>query len=150
MADKKSKKASSSKIPPDKFPSVKPELVTPSQLVKFDPHQITHVNSLDKLSSSRMVSLGKPIQSPSFAKALASDYDHFAKQIVASIPATPVKTRYAKTSPFLPLYDKKLFHVKFLHKNITNPLTLIKYYYLTNPHNGLQQHFAPPDQYKTI
>jgi hypothetical protein len=151
MADKKSKKSSSSRIPPDKLPSVKPELVTLSQLVKFDPHQITLVNSPDKPSSSKMVSLGKPVQqSQSFAKALTSDYDPFAKQIVASTPAAPVKTKYAKVSPFLPLYDEKLLHIEFHHKNITNPLTLIKYYYPTNPHDGAQQHFYPPDQNKTI
>jgi hypothetical protein len=151
MADKKSKNPSSNRIPPNKLHTVKPELVTPSQLVKFDPHQITHVNSPDKPSSSRMVSLGKPVQqSPSFAKALTSDYDPFAKQIVASTPTTHVKSKYAKTSHFLPLYDEKLLHIEFLHRNITNPLTLIKYYYPTNPHDGTQQHFAPPDQYKTI
>ena len=151
MADKKSKNPSSNKIPPNKLHTVKPELVTPSQLVKFDPHQITHVNSPDKPSSSRMLSLSKPVQqSPSFAKALTSNYDPFAKQIVASTPTTHVKSKYAKTSPFLPLYDEKLLHIEFLHRNITDPLTLIKYYYPTNPHDGTQQHFAPPDQYKTI
>uniref|UniRef100_A0A2N9J5I8 Uncharacterized protein n=1 Tax=Fagus sylvatica TaxID=28930 RepID=A0A2N9J5I8_FAGSY len=60
MAGKNSKKAtSSSRIPPNKLPDVKPELVTPSQLVKYDPHQITQINSPDKPSSSRMVPLGK-------------------------------------------------------------------------------------------
>ena len=68
MADKKPKKASSSRIPLDKLLTVKPELVTPSQLVKFDPHQITLVISPDKLSSPRMVFLGKPVQSPSLLK----------------------------------------------------------------------------------
>jgi hypothetical protein len=106
MADKKSKKASFSSIPPNKLPSVKPELVTCSQLVKFDPHQITPVNSPDKPSSSRMVSLGKPVQSLSFAKALTSDYDPFAKQKVASTPAAPFKTKYAK-SPISSLYMMK-------------------------------------------
>ena len=113
--------------------------------------QITPVNSPNKPSSSRIVPLGKPMQqSPSFARALTSDYDPFAKQIVASTPAASVKPTYAKTSPFLPLYDEKLLYIEFHHKNIPNPLTLIKYYYPTNPHDGAQQHFAPPNQYKTI
>ena len=47
MAGKNFKKAatSSSKVPPNKLPDIKPELVTPSQLVKYDPHQISPVNS---------------------------------------------------------------------------------------------------------
>uniref|UniRef100_A0A2N9G9K2 Reverse transcriptase/retrotransposon-derived protein RNase H-like domain-containing protein n=1 Tax=Fagus sylvatica TaxID=28930 RepID=A0A2N9G9K2_FAGSY len=58
--------------------------VTPSQFVTYDPHQITPVNSTVKTSSSRMVSLGKPVrQSPSFAKALTSDYDPFAKALTS-------------------------------------------------------------------
>ena len=90
MADKKSKKASSSsRISPNKLPTVKSELVTLSQLVKFDHHQITTVNSPNKLSSSRMVSLGKPAQSTSFAKALTSPNDPFNKHIVPSTPAAP-------------------------------------------------------------
>ena len=97
-----------------------------------------------------MVSLGKPVQqSPSFAKALSSDYDPFAKQIVVPPPTAPTKS-YAKTFPYLPLYDEKLLHIEFYHKNITNPLILIKYYFPTNPHDGAQQHFAPLDEYKTI
>ena len=98
-----------------------------------------------------MVSLSKPVQpSPSFAKTLTSDYDPFAKQTVGPTPTAPIKSKYTKTSYFFSLYDEKLFHIEFLHKNITNPLTLIKYYYPTNSHDGTQQHFAPPDQYKTI
>ena len=150
MADKKSKKASSNRIPPDKLPTIKPGLVTPSQFVKFDPHQITPVNSPEKTSSSRMISLDKPVQSPSFAKTLTSDYNPFNKHIVASTPAAPIKSRNAKTSPFLSLYDEKLFHIEFIHKNITNPLSLIKYYFPTHPTDGAQQHFNPLDQYKTI
>jgi hypothetical protein len=97
-----------------------------------------------------MVSLGKPVQqSPSFAKALSSDYDPFAKQIVVPPPIAPTKS-YAKTFPYLLLYDEKLLHIEFHHKNITNPLILIKYYFPTNPHDGAQQHFAPLDEYKTI
>ena len=80
-----------------------------------------------------MIPLGKPVQqSPSFARSLTSDYDPIAKQIVASTLAAPVKSKYAKTSHFLPLYDEKLLHIEFHHKNITNPLTLIKYYYPTH------------------
>ena len=150
MADKKPKKASSSRIPLDKLLTVKPELVTPSQLVKFDPHQITTVNFPDKPSSSKMVSLGKPAQSTSFAKALTSSYDPFNKHIVPSTPVAPIKTKNAKTSPFHPLYDEKLFHIEFIHRSITNPLHLIRAYFPTHPSDGAQQHFSPTDQNKTI
>ena len=62
MADKKSQKPSSSRNPPIKKPTIKTELITPSQLVSYDPHQITPVNSpIKTTSSSRMVSFGKPI-----------------------------------------------------------------------------------------
>jgi hypothetical protein len=97
-----------------------------------------------------MVFLGKPIQSPSFAKALTNDYDSFNKHIVVSTLAAPIKSKHAKTSPFLSLYDEKLLHIEFIHKNITNPLSLIKYYFPTHPTDGAQQHFIPHDQYKTI
>ena len=150
MADKKPKKASSSRIPLDKLLTVKPELVTPSQLVKFDSHQITTGNSPDKPSSSRIVSLGKLVQNSSFAKALTSDYDPFNKHIVPSTPAAPIKSRKIKTSHFFSLYDEKKFHIEFIHKNITNPLSLIKYYFFTHPTDGAQQHLNPPDLYKTI
>ncbi len=100
MADKKSPKPSSSRNPnPTKNSIVKNEqqfslgLVTPRQLATYDPHQITHVNSPIKTSSSRMVSLGKPIQqSPFFAKALTSDYDPFAKKVDVPLPTTPTQT----------------------------------------------------------
>ena len=88
--------------------------------------------------------------SPSFAKALTNDYDSFNKHIVVSTLATPIKSKHAKTSPFLSLYDEKLLHIEFIHKNITNPLSLIKYYFPTHPTDGAQQHFIPHDQYKTI
>jgi hypothetical protein len=93
MADKKSQKPSSSKNPPVKKPIVKTELVTPSQLVSYDSHQITPVNSPVKTtSSSKIVSHGKPIQqSLSFARALTSDYDTFAKQVVVPPPTTPTR-----------------------------------------------------------
>jgi peptide methionine sulfoxide reductase MsrA len=97
-----------------------------------------------------MVSLGKPVQSPSFAKTLSRDYDPFNKQIVPSAPVAPIKTRKSKLSPFISLYDEKLFHIEFIHKNITNPLLLIKYYFPAHPTDGAQQHFNPNDQYKTI
>ena len=112
MAGKNSKKAatSSNRVPPNKLPDIKLELVTPSQLVKYDPHQITHTNFPNKPSSSRMISLGKPAQSSSFAKALTSDYDPFNKKIVSATPAAPIKSKSAKTvSPYVPLYGVKLF-----------------------------------------
>ena len=149
MADKKSQKTSSSRNPPVKPPTIKNERVTPSQFVTYDPHQITYVNSPVKTSS--LVSLGKLVQqNPSFARALTSDYDPFAKQVTIPPPTAPIKSQYIKRSPYLPLYDHKLRHIEFHHRNISNPLTLIKYYYPTNPSDGAQQHFAPPDQYKTI
>jgi hypothetical protein len=90
MADKKSQEPSSSKnsTPVKKStasvknePPFSPGLIIPSQLVFYDPHQITPVHSPIKTSTSRMVSLGKPIQqSQSFARALTSDYDPFAKR----------------------------------------------------------------------
>jgi hypothetical protein len=90
-----------------------------------------------------MVFLGKPVQSPSFAKALTNDYDSFNKHIVVSTLAAPIKSKHAKTSSFLSLYDEKLLHIEFIHKNITNPLSLIKYYFPTHPTDGAQQHFIP-------
>jgi hypothetical protein len=158
MADKKSPKPSSSRNPnPAKNSIVKNEqqfslgLVTPRQLATYDPHQITPVNSLIKTSSSRMVSLGKPIQqSPFFAKALTSDYDPFAKKVDVPPPTTPTQTQYIKTSPYFPLYSHKLFHIEFHNRKITNPLTLIKYFYPTNPDDGAQLHFAPSDPQKTL
>ncbi len=93
MVGKNSKKAASctSKVPPNKLPEIKPELVTPSQLVKYDSHQISPVNSPNKPSSSRMVSIGKPAQSSSFAKALTESYDPFNKKIVLATPVAPAK-----------------------------------------------------------
>jgi hypothetical protein len=123
-----------------------PGLVTPSQLVIYDPHQITPVNSPIKSSTSRMTSFGKPIQqSLSFARALTNDYDPFAKK-----KALPAPTKYVKSSPYFPLYSHKLFYIEFHHQNISNPLTLTKYYYPTNPANGAQLYFAPPDPQKTL
>ncbi len=93
-----------------------------------------------------MTSLGKPIQqSQSFARALTNDYDPFAKK-----KALPAPTQYVKSSPYFPIYSHKLFHIEFLHRNIYNPLTLIKYYYPTNPADGAQLHFAPSDPQKTL
>ena len=87
MTGKNSKKASSSsRIPPNKLLDVKLELITPSQLVKYDPHQITQINSPNKPSSSRMVPLGKLVQSTSSAKALFNDYDPFKKKKNWSLP----------------------------------------------------------------
>jgi hypothetical protein len=150
MAGKNSKKAtSSSRIPPNKLPDIKPELVTPSQLVKYDPHQITQINSPDKSSSFRMVPLGKPVQSTSFAKALSSDYDPFNKKLVPTTPAAPIKSRNAKTvSPYLSLYAEKLFYIEFFHRGITNPLSLIKGYFPIHPTDGVQQHFSPLNHIK--
>ena len=149
MADKKSQKPSSSRISnPVKNPitSVKSEqpfsvgLVTSSQLVTYDPHQIIPVKP------SRMTSLGKPIQqSPSFARALANDYDLFAKKKALLAP-----TKYVKSSPYLSIYSHKLFHIEFYHRNISNPLTLIKYYYPTNPVDGAQLHFSLSNPQKTL
>jgi hypothetical protein len=64
MVGKNAKKATStsSKIPPNKLPEIKPELVTPSQLVRYNPQKASSQNNP---SSSRMVSLGKPVQSSS-------------------------------------------------------------------------------------
>jgi hypothetical protein len=153
MADKKSQEPSSSKnsTPAKKSttsiknePPFSPGLIIPSQLVSYDPHQITPVHSPIKTSTSRMVSLGKPIQqSQSFARALTSDYDPFAKRM--ALPAPTTQTQYVKFSPFLPIYSYKQFHIEFHHRNISNPLTLIKYYYPTNLANGAQLHFTPSD-----
>jgi hypothetical protein len=153
MAGKNSKKAasSSSKIPPNKLPDIKPELVTPSQLIKFDPHQIIITNSSNKPSSSRMVPFGKPVQSTSFAKALSNDYDPFNKKLVPATPATPIKSKNAKTvSPYLSLYAEKLFYIEFFHRGIDKPLSLIKGYYLVHPTDGVQQHFSPSEPHKTL
>jgi hypothetical protein len=149
MADKKTQKPSSNRnsnpvkkslTPIKNEPPFCPGLVNPSQLVTYDPHQITPVKP------SRMTSLGKPIQqSPSFARALANDYDLFAKK-----KALPAPTKYVKSSPYLLIYSHKLFHIEFYHQNISNPFTLIKYYYLTNPADGAQLHFALSHPQKTL
>ena len=154
MAGKNSKKAASStsKVPPNKLPEIKPELVTPSQLVKYDPHQISLVNSPNKPSSSRMVSLGKLTQSSSFAKALTESYDPFNKKIVPGTPAAPAKRRNNKKafSPFHLLYAEKLFHIEFINRGIDNPLHLIGAYFPPHPTDGIQQHFCPFVPYKTL
>ncbi len=154
MASKNSKKVvtSTSKVPPNKLPKIKPELVTPSQLVKYDPHQISPVNSPNKPSSSRMISLSKPAQSSSFAKALSESYDPFNKKIVPTTPATLVKHRNNKkvVSPLHLLYAKKLFHIEFIHRRIDKPLHLISAYFLPHPTDGVPQHFCPSIPYKTI
>ena len=64
MAGKNAKKATSTsnKISPNKLPEIKPELVTLSQLVRYNPQQASSQNNP---SSSRMVPLGKPVQSSS-------------------------------------------------------------------------------------
>jgi hypothetical protein len=153
MAVKNFKKVatSSSRVTPNKLPDIKPELVTPSQLVKYDPHQVTQIKSPDKPSSSRMVSLGKPAQSSFFAKGLTSPYDPFNKHIVPAIPAATKKSKSAKTvSPYVPLYGEKLFHIEFIHRSLTNPFHLISAYYPPHPSDGVQQHFTPSDPGKTI
>jgi hypothetical protein len=154
MTGKNSKKASSSsRIPPNKLLDVKLELITPSQLVKYDPHQITQINSPNKPSSSRMVPLGKLVQSTSSAKALSNDYDPFKKKkkLVSATPAALTKSRNAKTvSPYLPLYAEKLFYIEFFCRGITNPLSLIKGYFLVHPTDGVQQHFSPSEPHKTL
>ena len=96
MAGKNAKKATStsSKIPPDKLPQIKPELVTPSQLVRYNPQQASPQN---KPSSSRMVPLGKPVQSSSsFAKALVESYDPYNKKIVPATPAAQLNKETTK------------------------------------------------------
>jgi hypothetical protein len=154
MAGKNSKKAatSTSRVPPNKLPDIKPELVTPSQLVKYDPHQINPANSPNKPSSSRMVSLDKPAQSTSSAKAFTNDYDPFNKKIVLATPAAPVKSRKAKAvSPYLLLYAEKLFYIEFIHRGIVdNPLSLIGAYFPTHPTDGIQQHYSLSVPHKTI
>uniref|UniRef100_A0A2N9G049 Uncharacterized protein n=1 Tax=Fagus sylvatica TaxID=28930 RepID=A0A2N9G049_FAGSY len=79
MADKKSQKPSSSRNPPVKKPTVKPELVTPSQLVTYDPHSGTPINSPVKTSSFRMVAVPPP--------------------------TAPTKSQYAKPSPYFPFQE---------------------------------------------
>ena len=46
--------------------------------------------------------------------------------------------------------SQKLFPIEFHHRNISNPLTLIKYYYPTNSADGAQLHFAPSHPQKTL
>jgi hypothetical protein len=152
MAGKNAKKATStsSKIPPNKLPEIKPELVTPSQLVRYNPQQASSQNNP---SSSRMVSLGKPVQSSSsFAKALVESYDPYNKKIVPATPAAPIKHRNNKkaVSPHHLLFAEKLFQIEFEHRRIENPLHLIKSYFPPHPTDGIQQHYCPSVPYKTI
>jgi hypothetical protein len=152
MASKNAKKATStsSKIPPNKLPEIKPELVTPSQLVRYNPQQASSQNNP---SSSRMVSLGKPVQrSSSFAQTLTESYDPFNKKIVPTIPAAPIKHRNNKkaVSPHHLLFAEKLFQIEFEHRRIENPLHLIKSYFPPYPTDGIQQYYYPSVPYKTI
>uniref|UniRef100_A0A2N9H851 Uncharacterized protein n=1 Tax=Fagus sylvatica TaxID=28930 RepID=A0A2N9H851_FAGSY len=150
MAGKNAKKATSSKIPPNKLPEIKPEPITPSQLVRYNPQQASSQNNP---SSSRMVSLGKPVQySSSFAKALTESYDPFNKKIVPATPAAPTKQRNNKkaVSPYFLLFDEKLFPIEFEHRRIEDPLLLIKSYFPPHPTDGVQQHYCPSVPYKTI
>jgi hypothetical protein len=153
MAGKNAKKATStsSKIPSNKLPEIKPELVTPSQLVRYNPQQASSQNNPS--SSSRMVSFGKPIQSSSsFAKALVEPYDPFNKKIVPATPAAPIKQRNNKkaVSPYFLLFEEKLFPIEFEHRRIEDPLLLIKSYFPLHPTDGVQQHYCPSIPYKTI
>jgi hypothetical protein len=154
MAGKNSKKAAiSSKVPPNKLLEIKPELVTPSQLVRYDPNQISPANSPNKPSSSRMVSLGKPTQSStSFAKAFTKSYDPFNKKIVPASPIVPIKHINNKkaVSPHHLFFAEKLFPIEFEHRRIKDPLHLIKSYFPPHPTDGVQQHYCPSVPYKTI
>jgi hypothetical protein len=150
MASKNAKKATSSKISPNKLSEIKPEPITPSQLVRYNPQQASSQNNP---SSSRMVSLGKPVQSSSsFAKALTESYNPFNKKIVPATPAAPIKTRNNKkaVSPFHLLYANQLFPIELMHKEINNPLHLIKSYFPPHPSDGVQQHYCPSIPYKTV
>jgi hypothetical protein len=136
MACKNSKKAATSKVPPNKLPEIKPELVTPSQLVRYDLNQA----SPNKPSSSRMVSLRKPAESStSFAKTLTESYDPFNKKIVLTTPAAPIKHRNNKkaVSPHHLLFAEKLFPIEFEHQRIEDPLHLIKSYFPPHPTDGV-------------
>ena len=132
-----SSSSTSSKIPPNKLPEIKLELVTSSQLVRYNPQQTFSQNNP---SSSRMVSLGKPVQSSSsFAKALVEPYDPFNKKIVPATPAAPIKQRNNKKaiSPYFLLFDEKLFPIEFEHRRIEDPLLLIKSYFPFHPTDGV-------------
>ena len=73
------------------------------------------------------------------------------KKLVSATPAAPTKSRNAKTvSPYLPLYVEKLFYIEFFCRGITNPLSLIKGYFLVHPTDGVQQHFSPSEPHKTL
>ena len=86
-----------------------------------------------------MVSLGKPVQNSSFAKALSESYDPFNKKIVPVTPAALVKHRNNKkdVSPLHLLYAEKLFHIEFIHRRIDNPLHLISAYFPPHPTDGV-------------
>ena len=143
MADKKPQKQPSNK--PIKNDKPEPPfdlfqgLVTPSQLIPYNPHQVTTV----KPTSSKMTSLGKPVsqQGSSFSSALVSDYDPFAKK---RLP--PVSSNFVKppSTPYFPTYAQKLFHVEHHHRHLTNPLQLIKANFPTN------LHFAPSEPEKNL
>ena len=155
MAGKNPKRggsSSSSKIPSHKLQDIKPKLPTLSQLVRYDPLQSSPVNSPNKTQSSQMVSLGKPVQSTSFARALTSSYDPFNKKVVPTTPAAPIKAKNNKkaVSPHHLLFSEKLFYIEFFHSRISNPLNLIKHYFPPHPTDGVQQHFLPLPPYKTV
>ena len=132
MADKKPRKPSESKS----SKSTKPELVTPSQLVKYDPHQVTPINS-----SSRMTPLGNPNTNPTFSSALVNDYNPFARR---SNPL--VSSNFIQHPPSTPYFHRytNLFYIKQHHKNLTNPLGLVKTIFPTN------LHFSPSESNKNL
>jgi hypothetical protein len=122
MAGKNAKKATStsSKIPPNKLPEIKPELVTPSQLVRYNPQQASSQNNPS--SSSRMVSLGKPIQrSSSFAKAMVPNLMTCSIKRLFLLPQQPQlnKETIKKLFPLISFSSKKnSFQIEFEHRRI--------------------------------
>ena len=123
MTDKKPQKLFQSKS----SKPIKTELVTSSQLVTYDPQQVTPVNP-----HSIMTSLGNPYTKPTFSLALVNDYNPFAHR--SDPPVSSNFIQHPPSSPYFHRFSSNLFYIEKHHKHLTNPLDLVKANFPTNLH----------------
>jgi hypothetical protein len=127
MANKNPQKPSQSKsnktISPEQITPV-----TPSQLITYDPHQVTSVKS-----SFRTIPLGNPSK-PSFYSTLISDYDPFAPKVKHLTTASKNKNKYKETTPYFHRYTSLLFYIEHHHRHHNNPVQLADANFSSNLH----------------